>query len=295
MRNALTVVVMIALVGIVSLQSAPAGVWPVPGTDLPFFDPGSWVGGRVPGLQALDKVQWGYQLLEHGSMIYDPATTGDPMTHVVGAGNTGDTYCLGASEAGASYTFTQESGDLEWAHGSDGARRPFMIATAAQGTYVLNGGTARFGDSGLRMYSTETHDAFFDHNAGDVVVAGPNPLLRIGYADVGAAVYSLAAGTVQTQMLEINSGGVLNFDPGSTGILYVDTLDKTTPDIVALIADERIVDLGGEMFLVTELVAGKYAGYTEVKLDLPPDGVIPEPAMLAGCGFLLLALRKRRN
>jgi len=286
-------------------QSALAQEKPVAGTGLNFFVNGNWQDGSTPNAASSYGIRFGEGISGNNSMIYDPATQSPGnMTYSIGtAANTGD-YYLGRT-AGGSYTFTQQSGDLTWGYRSDVNYRKLEMASTGDGTYIMDGGTARFGSRGLRLQSGAAFNSLFDHNAGDVIVADMNNDLGlwVGNNGAGTATYNLGGGTLTTEALAINTDGVLNFDAGSTGILYVNTSDKSASDIAALITAGDIT-LGGAAanpsdFLITELTTGPYPRYTEVKLPAGPEGEIPEPATLAMMGMAAVGLggyvRRRRQ
>ena len=295
MKKLMMIMAMVAVIGMAGAPSAFAASYVVAGVNLDFFQAASWTGG-VP-TSASNVIRW----QNSGSMIYDPANQ-SPGNMVYVAGTTGSNNENGwMPPAGGSYLFTQESGDVEW--GQSVNYRPYGMYENA--TYVLNDGICRFNKGrGIRLLPPAATTALFDHNGGSLIVTPDvNPTddfgLWMGDDTVGngSGIYSLAAGTVQTTGLQIGLNGVFNFEAGSTGALYVltsgRTNSKTAAEIQALIAADDIVDLGGEGFVVTELLAGDYAGYTEVKLI--GGAVVPEPAGLGLLGLALLAVRRRRS
>ena len=310
MKKALMIVAMVAVIGMAGANSAMAWwFFPVNGTDLNFFDGNNWARfhsgpayGFVPGAGTdHDAIQAGGYATWTGSVLYDPANQSPPdeAGYTIGdspdveGGRTAHSFGSWSGAIYNPYTFKQASGDLTW-----GPNDNFQFQLYLEGTYEMNAGTATFGrnlelfnpDPAVWTWMPAPVNNLFDHNGGDVVV---DETLWIGrYSSAGTAVYTIADGTCQTEalLIEPGAGNVLNFDPGSTGIVYVNTTDKSKADILALIGSGDIVALGGEGFVVTELLAGDYNGYTEVKL-----GVIPEPAGLGLLGLALLAVRRRRS
>ncbi len=319
MKKAMMIAAMVGVIGLAGANSAMANwFYTYSGTDLDFFNAGNWFffapggpqGGVVPGTGVDNHVikPGGYADYA-GSILYDPFNQ-SPGNMVYTIGDNGEPWGQTHSIGGAfpyyqltgpvytPWTFRQESGDLTF-----GAANAFALAY--MGTYEMNAGKATFGlnleiwkvdgvaDGGAPMGPSNN---LFDQNAGEVVVADTLYVAGISGGGSGTAVYSLGGGTCQAETLIVNPGGVLNFEPGSTGVLYLNTGNHgawgVENDLIAL---GKIVDLGGEGFVITELVAGDYAGYTEIKLVAASGGVVPEPAGLGLMGLALLAVRKRRS
>ena len=296
MRKLLMIVAMVGVIAMAGVAMASEYYSDGNALNVDFFDAASWPtpGGSVPGVGVdTDTIRFGELGARPnaiGSMVYDPATTGDPLDYEVNDGGGAGEFMLGRHQAGDQYTFTQKSGDLEFAGGYR-----FQIGYGGSGTYVLNGGIARFTTT-AGVHLTGNTDAHFDQNAGDVIVTDADDYgLAIDLWDLGGPCsYNLGGGTLQVEKLTIDPGndgnGVLNFDAGSTGILWVNESDQTVAGINALIGVGKIVDLGAEGFVVTDV-----GDYTEVKLDLPTAAPIPEPAGLGLIGLALLAVRRRRS
>ena len=136
----------------------------------------------------------------------------------------------------------------------------------------------------------------FHHESGNLVwgaFGSGNYWFWIGGG--GRGRYVINAGTAAFGGLGFGDG-TLEFGVGTDAIVYVEiagTYGQSKADIEALIGSGNIVDLGSEGFVVTELVAGDYTGYTEVKLVA--SAPIPEPTGLGLIGLALLAVRKRRS
>ena len=136
----------------------------------------------------------------------------------------------------------------------------------------------------------------FYHESGNLVwgaFGSGNYWFWIGGGGKGR--YVINAGTAAFGGLGFGDG-TLEFGVGTDAIVYVEiagTYGQSKADIEALIGSGNIVDLGSEGFVVTELVAGDYTGYTEVKLVAAAP--VPEPAGLGLIGLALLAVRKRRS
>ena len=309
MIRALMVGLMIGLIVTAGVQPALAQELSVNGTNLDFFQNTSWVDGSVPDVNSSYAIRWGQGNAGDTSMIYDPANQSPGnMVYAVGTNATTGDYSLNADGAGESYTLTQESGDVTWDYSVN--YRNFHMGNVGDGTYVMNDGIARFRGRGLRVIPSDTQGTYVIDQNGGAVICDPHAPGGIStdqyglwLGGTGGGIYSLAAGTVQTTGLRITDAGVINFEAGSTGALYVLTsggpsaganapIYQSAADMLALIAAGDIVALGGETILVTELLAGDYTGHTEVKLDLP---VIPEPAGLGLIGLALLAVRRKRS
>ena len=307
MKKALMIMAMVAVIGLAGANSAMANwFFPYGGTDKNFFDSGTWFffapggpqGGVVPGT-GVDPhaIKPGGYGTATGSLLYDPAnqSPGD-MVYSIGdlAEQWGQPHTIGSyNAANIPWTFRQESGDLTF-----GAPNSFAVYV---GTYVMNAGEATFGKH-LEIWNptwTAPVSNLFDQNGGDVVVQGTG--LHIGDISgggAGTAVYTIADGTCQTESLTIGANSALNFDAASTGVVYVNTSDKTEAGIEALITAGDIT-LGGAAAVLAdfEITEGMGPGgaYTEVKLAGGGGAPIPEPAGLGLIGLALLAVRKRRS
>ena len=183
------------------------------------------------------------------------------------------------------------SADIEWDWGTVGGGDCTANVTQTAGTVFLS----RYNDPSLDCFwmpGTDTATGTYEIHDGKLQVYGGAFVGRAAATSSGAL--TIYGGVVQAERLTIDAYGVVNFGPATTGVMYVNTADKTEADILALIKAGNIVALGGEAFAVTELVAGDYTGHTEVKLGAG-GGVVPEPAGLGLIGIALLAVRKRRN
>ena len=158
-------------------------------------------------------------------------------------------------------------------------------------------------DSGRTFYigrQTADDQFSFYHESGNLELGGAwldfAPGLGIWYMNGGSL--KVVGGLYFEPGGALGADSSFRFAAGSDAALYVNTAAtgtyaQTQAGMLTAIADDRIRDLGGEGFVVTELVAGDHAGYTEVKLVAAAP--VPEPAGLGLIGLALLAVRKRRS
>jgi hypothetical protein len=152
--------------------------------DADFFNPSDWWTGVVAG--AGDSIRFGEirsVFPAIGSMIYDPATTGDPLDYTVGGAGTW--VMLGRYQAGDEYTFKHESGNLTW------ATQTFDINYGGDGYYLVNGGTATF-QQGFEFYAGNGQMQFGAGSDGVVYVNSTGARAKTK-AEIDALI---AAGTI---------------------------------------------------------------------------------------------------
>ena len=319
MKKALMIMAMVAVIGLAGANSAMAWwFFPVNGTDLDFFNGSNWARfhsgpayGYVPGAgNDGDAIQAGGYSTWSGSVLYDPAnqSPADEAGYTIGdnpdteGGRTAHSFGGWSGAVYNPYAFIQASGNLTW-----GPNDNFQFQLQYEGAYEMNAGTATFGrnlelwnpDPAAWTWMPAPVNNLFDHNGGDVVV---DETLHIGVlhggSGPGTCVYTIADGTLQTEVLTIGANSALNFDAASTGVVYVNTSDKTEAGIEALITAGDIT-LGGAAavpadFEITEGM-GPGGAYTEVKLPGGGGAAVPEPAGLGLLGVALLAVRRKRS
>ena len=289
--------------------------------DADFFASSSW--NYLPGVNDVFRADQNGS----GSTVIIDFTTADAQAATGGATSWSIGTAAGAESSNMEYpsvqyngaattSITQLNGDMTFFGPNHRAGDHITLAVNVQditdpngageahGIYTLETGSTTI-NTGIKLgtIGNANSTAIFNQNGGVVTLSGGQDRNGNNYGDLqyghsqgtywfGTARYNLNAGVFQLENIvditaDNGSSNAVNFGADSTGIMYVNTANKSEADIEGMITAGEIL-LGDAVvapseFIINELGSGDFAGYTEVKL-------VPEPSTLVLVGFGLLSL-----
>jgi len=268
----MVIAAMVAVIGMAGTAQAVWHPWTGGGSDGLWNTPTNWNPAYVPVA--------GDEAYLPGGTVVSINNPGAPIDSRL--------YMTDATPGGT--TTLHIAADIEWDWATVG------VAPGAANVFHTTGTvfSSRYNDPSLWCFGLSGAPGTYEITGGKLQAYGE---ATIGAGAGSTGLLTLGGGVVQIERLTFNAdadSATIDFPASSSGALYVTTADKDAAAMAALIAAGNITYNGGaaslSFFDITEVLAGDYAGYTEVKL-----GVVPEPAGLGLIGLALLAVRRKRN